>query len=303
MKDITLTNAPARTAVALGFFDGLHLGHIEVIKCAMQKAIESGLDSVVFTFNNKTLLPKFDHQKNIISYEYKLELLEKIGVDYLFAPDFAAEKNLSPDEFVDKILVGKLNAECVACGYDFRFAKGGKATADDLTALCEKRGIKTIVVPAVSLKGEVISSTSIRRHIMNGELEKANELLGYELTYTLEVVHGNNIGHGLGFPTINQYFPEGSVVPKNGVYKSWAQIDGKNYPSVTNIGVKPTIEEKEGEKRAVGMETHVIGYDGNLYGKHIRVGLRGFLRDERRFSGLDELKAQLETDKQAALVI
>lgn len=302
MKDITLTSAPEKTAVALGFFDGLHLGHIEVIKRAMEMSIKNGLKSVVFTFNNKTLLPKFDHQKNIISYEYKLELLEKVGVDYLFAPDFAAEKDLSPEEFVEKILVKKLNAAYVACGYDFRFAKGGKATADDLTALCEKRGIKTIVVPAVSLNGEIISSTSIRSHITNGEIEKANELLGYELTYTLEVVHGNNIGHGLGFPTINQYFPEGSVVPKNGVYKSWTQIDGRNYPSVTNIGVKPTIKEKQGEIRPVGMETHIIDYNADLYGKHIRVGLRGFLRDERRFSSLDELKAQLETDKMAALV-
>ncbi len=302
MKDITLTSAPEKTAVALGFFDGLHLGHIEVIKRAMEMSIKNGLKSVVFTFNNKTLLPKFDHQKNIISYEYKLELLEKVGVDYLFAPDFAAEKDLSPEEFVEKILVKKLNAAYVACGYDFRFAKGGKATADDLTALCAKRGIETIVVPAVSLNGEIISSTSIRSHITNGEIEKANELLGYELTYTLEVVHGNNIGHGLGFPTINQYFPEGSVVPKNGVYKSWTQIDGRNYPSVTNIGVKPTIKEKQGETRPVGMETHIIDYNADLYGKHIRVGLRGFLRDERRFSSLDELKAQLETDKMAALV-
>ena len=101
MKDITLTSAPEKTAVALGFFDGLHLGHIEVIKRAMEMSIKNGLKSVVFTFNNKTLLPKFDHQKNIISYEYKLELLEKVGVDYLFAPDFAAEKALSPEEFVE----------------------------------------------------------------------------------------------------------------------------------------------------------------------------------------------------------
>ena len=301
MKDVTLTKASEKTAIALGFFDGLHLGHIEVIRTAMSKAMEDELKSVVFTFNNKTLLPKFDHQKNIISYEYKLELLGKIGVDYLYAPDFAEMKNLSPGEFIDRILVEKLNAAYVACGYDFRFAKGGKATADDLRALCSQKGIETLIVPAVSLNGEVISSTSIRSHIANGEIEKANELLGYELTYTLEVVHGNNIGHGLGFPTINQLFPKGSVIPKNGVYKTWTQIDGKNYPSVTNVGVKPTIEAKEGEERPVGMETHIIGYDGDLYGKNIRVGLRGFLRDERKFAGLDELKVQLEADKRSVL--
>lgn len=300
MTDITARGCNGKSAVALGFFDGLHLGHIEVIK---QTLMKPELCSVVFTFNNKTMLPKFKERENIISYDLKLELLARIGIDYIFAPDFADLRDLSPEEFVDRILVEKLNAGFVACGYDFRFAKGGRADAAELARICVDRGIEACVVPAVMIDGEPISSTSIRELIRNGDIVSANKLLGYELTYVLEVIEGKKNGRKIGFPTINQVIPDGMIAPKLGVYKSWTQIGNRNYPSITNIGLKPTIELEDGEERTPEMETHIIGFSGNLYGLRARVVLREYMRDERRFDSLEELGKQLEQDKAAALEV
>ena len=300
MIDITVRGSgDKKTAVAIGFFDGLHLGHIEVIKKTLER---QGLSSVVFTFSDKTLLPKFTVGENIINYQLKQELLAKVGIDYIFAPDFDLVKNLSPEDFVDDILIKHLNASFVTCGYDFHFAKGGKSNSEKLKEICEKRGIEIEIVPPVRLDGEIVSSTAIRAMIKSGELEKANALLGYELTYVLPVIHGNKIGRTMGFPTINQIIPHGNIVPKNGVYKSWVQLDGINYASITNIGVKPTIKLQAGEiVREPVMETHIIGFDADLYGLRVRVVLRSYMRPEREFSGLDELRQQLEADKREAL--
>ena len=302
MTDVTAAGCNAPSAVALGFFDGLHLGHIEVIKQAMSAADRDGLKSVIFTFNNNTMLPKFTTRRNIISYELKRERLDKIGVALRAAPDFATVRNLSPSEFVNEILVKGLKAKYVTCGYDFRFGKGGAADAEELSRLCGLKGVRVEVVPAVKLDGQTVSSTAIRELIGRGEVAEANRMLGYELTYDLVVLQGNKIGREMGFRTINQAIPEGNVMPRLGVYKSWAQIDGRNYPAVTNIGYKPTIALREGEKeRTPQMETHIIGFDGDLYGVRARVVLREFIREERRYADLDELKAQLEKDKLAVL--
>ena len=302
MIDITAKGSKTPSAVALGFFDGLHLGHIEVIRQAMSLAEADGISSVIFTFNDKTMLPKFKTRQNIIGYDLKLELLAKIGVNYIYAPDFATARDLTPEEFVNDILIEKLHAKYVTCGYDFRFGKGGAADAEELSRLCALKGVQVTVGPAVTLDGQIVSSTSIREMIRNGDVATANRMLGYELTYVLEVKRGNQIGKTMGFPTINQIIPAGNVTPKFGVYKSWAQIKGHNYPAITNIGVKPTIALRDGEEaREPEMETHIIGFGGDLYGLRARVTLREFMREEKKFSSLDELKAQLELDKQAVL--
>lgn len=298
MTDITEKGRPAReTAVALGFFDGLHLGHIEVIKQALD---HPEYNSVVFTFNDKTTLPKFKERKNIISYDLKTELLSKIGIDYIFAPDFADLRDLWAEEFVDKILIDRLNAKFVACGYDFRFAKGGRSTAEDLAKICKERNIAVTIVPAVKVDGEPVSSTEIRDLIAEGDIRQANRLLGYELTYYLEVIEGKQNGRKMGFPTINQAIPTGMAVPKRGVYKSWTQIKGKNFPSITNVGIKPTIVLDEGEKRDTLMETHIIGFNGNLYHQKVRVVLREYMRPEKKFENMEQLKNQLTEDKKIA---
>ncbi|MGN1119161.1 MAG: bifunctional riboflavin kinase/FAD synthetase [Oscillospiraceae bacterium] len=297
MTDITYGGAPhGKTAVALGYFDGLHLGHVGVIKTALT---QEGLCPAVFTFTCDTTLPKFSNPEDIISFESKCELLDRIGVEYIFAPDFAEVCGLSAEEFISEILIKRLNAGFACCGTNFRFGKGGKGTPELLAEVGAKYGMRAQTVPDVCCDGVMISSTRIRELIRNGDITQANRLLGYDLRYRLTVVRGNALGRKLSFPTINQIIPETNVIPRRGVYSSYTEVDGKRYPSVTNIGVKPTVERHDGTGTV--METHIIGFDGDLYGQKISVALRRFIRPEKKFAGLDELKAQIAADKQAAL--
>lgn len=194
---------------------------------------------------------------------------------------------------MEKILKERLCAAYVVCGYDFRFGRGGEGNPGILSALCGEYGIVCEIVPPVRLDGEVVSSTEIRRLIRLGEIEKANRFLGYELSYALPVIKGNEIGRTIGFPTINQMIPDYMVRPKNGVYKSWAVVNGKTYRGITNIGVKPTVTDR-GE---VVTETHIIGFCGDLYGQTVKIALRAYLRGEMKFDSLSALKAQLAYDK------
>jgi len=296
--DITYgSRADERTAVALGYFDGLHLGHMGVIGAAMA---QKELAPAVFTFNCDTTLPKFRGPEDIISFENKRELMERIGVKYLFAPDYAEVCTLTDEEFVRDILIGRLNAGFACCGRSFRFGKGGCGTPERLAEIGEKYGMRTEIVQDVCLDGQVISSTRIREHIRRGEIEQANRLLGYELWYRLPVVRGNEIGRTISFPTINQVIPDTNIIPKYGVYKSIVEVGGKQYKGVTNIGVKPTVQHRNDGTGAV-METHIIGFDGDLYGQNIAVALVRYIRPEVRFSGLEELKQQISRDKENAL--
>lgn len=287
---MTEKNRPS--AVALGFFDGLHLGHIEVIKRALLK---EGHCSVVFTFNDKTSLPKFSGKKDhcIITHEQKTEIFRNLGVERVYAPDFSDVKDFTAGEFVERILKNELDASFVVCGYDFRFGKGGEGNPEILRQLCAEYGMECEVVPAVEVDGVTVSSTVIRDLIRNGDIETANRFLGYELSYNLIVLEGSHIGRTIGFPTINQVIPDYMVKPKNGVYKSWTIVDGRTYRSITNIGVKPTVGYTGGSV----METNINGYEGDLYGRTVRVALREFIREEVKFSSLEELKNQIEADK------
>ncbi len=298
MKDITYGAAPAeKTAVALGYFDGLHLGHIGVITAALA---QRHLKPAVFTFNCDTTLPKFHNPEDIISFENKCELMQKVGVQYLYAPDFAEVCGYPAEEFISEILVKRLNAGFACCGRNFRFGKGGSGTPEILKELGKRYGIEVEIVPDVCHNGELISSTHIRELIREGDIEQANTLLGYDLWYRLPVIHGNHIGKTLDFPTINQIIPETNIIPRYGAYKSFVDIGGKHYRGITNIGVKPTVTERHDGSGAV-METHIIGFDGDLYGQNISVSLVSFIRPEQKFSTLDELKKQLSLDREEAL--
>ncbi len=297
MIDITYGSPAAeKTAVALGYFDGLHLGHMEVINAALS---QSGLKSAVFTFNCDTTLPKFACREDIISFENKRELLGKVGVDYLYAPDFAEVSGLTAREFVRDILVGRLNAGFACCGTNFRFGKNGSGTPELLSRIGAEYGMRALTVADVCHNGVMISSTHIRELIRSGDIEQANELLGYELWYRLPVIRGNEIGRTLLSPTINQIIPDTNVIPRFGVYKSYTEVNGRTYRSITNIGVKPTIDDRSDGTGAV-METHILDYSGFLYGERIAVSLCRFIRPERRFSGLPELKAQIAADIKSA---
>lgn len=289
MIDITYGAAPSeKTAVALGYFDGLHSGHVFVISCALNERFAPA----VFTFNCDTTLPKFQSPEDIISFENKCELLDKMGVKYLYAPDFAEVCGLSDEDFVKEVLVKRLNAAFACCGRNFRFGKNACGTPERLAEIGEKYGITVKIAEDVCLDGELISSTHIRELIRKGEIEAANRLLGYELMFNLPVVHGNELGRTIDFPTINQVIPETNIIPRFGAYKSYVQVHGKNYRGITNIGVRPTVADN----KKVVMETHIVGFSGNLYGEKIAVSLVKFIREERKFADLNELKKQLKED-------
>lgn len=285
-----------KTVVALGLFDGVHKGHQDVIKKACDYR-SLGLVPAVFTFKTNSLKSKRNEKfEYLITDEQKAIRLKALGVEYLCSPDFTEVMHLTPEEFVTTILKRKLNAKIVVCGEDFTFGKGGTADAKALEDICSKHDIMTIVVPFAMYGDQPISSTAIREKLKKGDIKSVNAMLGYDYAIRLTVVHGRKLGRKLAFPTINQLFPDGMIVAKNGVYASRSYVDNRYYMSITNIGIRPTVNrEVIGEKIPIA-ETYILGFDGDLYGKRIKVELKKFIRDEKKFSSLEDLKGQISID-------
>ncbi|MCL2076925.1 MAG: bifunctional riboflavin kinase/FAD synthetase [Oscillospiraceae bacterium] len=283
------------TSVALGYFDGVHLGHAAVIRAAATREYEPA----VFTFKSRSPLPKLvalsnsgGNNLNIISAGQKRKMLLNLGVKHIHSYEFHSIKGLSPEDFVLEILIKALNAKVVSCGYDFHFGEGGKAGADDLSRICKNHGLNTIVVPPVKIDGVTVSSTLIREFISAGDIKTANKFLGYPISYNLKVVGGNMLGRTIGFPTINQNMPEDCVIPRLGVYKSCVFLKGKTFDGITNIGFKPTA----GEYKKITAETHIINFNEDLYGRIIKFCLLDFIREEKKFASFEELKEQIHLD-------
>ncbi len=286
------------SAVALGYFDGIHLGHRAVLHAALEAAKEKGLVPTVLLFDvHPKLLVEGAAPPAINMQEKKRQLLRDMGftvADF----DFSAAMNLTPNEFIEEILIGRLNARFVSCGYDFHYGKGGKGDAKSLHDELEKRKIDSLSLQPVVLDDEVISSTLIRSLIEGGEIEKANRMLGSAFSYDFPVCRGDGLGKGFGFPTINQLFPENFIVPLFGVYASMVSLEGKDYAAVTNIGVRPTVGGK-----SLRSETCILGYSGDLYGKSVEVSLFAYLRGEVKFPSFDALKEQIGKDAEKAKMI
>lgn len=286
---------PRKTAVALGNFDGLHKGHLAVINEAVMEK-HNGLLPCILTFDShpqKTL--RGSAPKKIMTRSHCEKTATELGCKTVRI-SFEEVRNMSPEEFFNEILIKKLNVGFVSCGFNYRFGKNGTGTAEMLEKLCKNAEIGFRCVGEVLYEGNVISSTRIRQTIENGEIEKANDMLGRHFAYNTEVVHGDRIGKKLlGFPTINQIFPEWHVVPKNGVYASATEVDGTIYPSMTNIGKRPTVGGEE-----LRSETCIIGFSGDLYGTHPEVRLIKLIRDEKKFPSLEALSEQLKIDSETA---
>ena len=288
------------SAVALGIFDGVHLGHRAVIDAALKQR-ENGLRAAVFTFDPECVLRKTGGSAGFIYTKVGKDMLlsEQIGVDDVISPPFESLCGLSGEEFADEILCRRMGAAHVCCGSNFRFGKNAACGIGELAELGKSFGFEVEVVGSVEMGGSPVSSSRIRELLLAGNITDANELLGSDYFIKAEVAHGNHIGSTIDFPTINQSFEKGQLVPAYGVYASYTCVQGKMYPSVTNIGVKPTIE---GQRRPLA-ETHIIGYNGDLYGTNTVVLLHGFIRSETKFGSLDELKKQIGADIGSALNI
>lgn len=279
-------------AVAVGMFDGVHQGHRQVILRAA--AWREQYRVAVLTFMAREHRPsrKAD-QKDILTPQDRLLCLGKLPVDDVYIPMFEQFCALSPEQFVRDILGKALSARVICCGEDYRFGRGAAGDVALLKRLADEIGAVVEVVPPVLDQGEPVSSTRIRRALTEADIETANRLLGYRYFIRGEVVYGRQIGRKLlDCATLNQELDSGICLPRFGVYISSTEIDGVEYPSITNIGVKPTIA---GERQPLA-ETHVIGIDRDLYGQVLTVQLYRFLRGEQKFDGLEQLAAQMHRD-------
>ena len=284
-----------RVLVALGTFDGLHLGHKKVLLSDTTEYDEK--IALMFTEHPlKTLSGKIPGE--LITKSKRNEILKEWGYTSAFL-DFSEISELSPEDFVDKILIGRFNATALCCGFNYRFGKGARGDVALLKQLCAEREMKLTVCEEVDFEEAPISSTRIRERIKNGDIRTANKMLGRYFSYDFTVVHGDARGRTLGSPTINQFFSENFAVAEYGVYASFTVVNGKKYISVTNIGVRPTIEGIS-EKRS---ETNIVDFSGDLYGQNIEVFLVEKLRGEMAFSSLDELSARISADREKATEI
>lgn len=286
-----------RTSIALGFFDGVHLGHAQVIKQAVDNSNDS-IKSAVLTFSKSPFTMLTNEKKKLLTTnEEKFRLFEKLGVDYVFCVDFFDIKDMTAEEFVRDILCDKLNASYISTGYNYHFGKGGNADVEVLKSLCEPHGITVHSSAPVLYNNEAISSTRIRECIKNGDIQSANDMLGYNYNIKGKVVQGNHIGTKISTPTINLPLDDNCITPRFGVYASRVIIDNHTFFGATNIGTHPTVGGNE-----VLCETHLLDFSGDdLYSKKVRIEPLLFIRDEKKFSCIDELKSQIEKDKEDIL--
>ncbi len=266
-----------RTSLALGFFDGVHIGHRSVIRSAVTEKGE--LKSAVLTFSCGSILP-MKRQALLNSDRQKSRLIETLGVDILICADFEELRGLSGEDFVSSVLREKLRAKKVFCGENYRFGKGASCGTEELRSYSEKHGIEVVVCSPVYDGGQPVSSTRVRRLIEEGAIEEANRLLSYPFEIEGVIERGNHIGSMLGFPTVNIPLMTNAVVPRFGVYESEIIIGGRPYRGATNIGVHPTVKEKSSPL----CETFILDFDGEeLYETEIRCRLIRFIRTEKKF--------------------
>ncbi len=284
------------SAVALGLFDGVHLGHRRVLELVLAQKV-NGMRPSVFTFATESIGVKHDAALDYLyPTEQKCAMLRECGMEHISHHPFAEVCDMEGEEFVQKILVHRFSAGYVCCGEDFRFGRNAAWNVQDLRRFGEQYGFAVQLAEAVRVDGETVSSSRIRELLHSGEVSHAAKLLGAPYTIAQEVVHGAQLGRTIGFPTMNQVFAQGQLVPKFGVYASRTVLDGVSYPSITNVGRKPTVQY-DGRPLA---ETYVIGAKGEFYGKTIPVALLGFIRPERKFDSLAALTAQMHKDLEIA---
>lgn len=285
------------SVVTLGKFDGIHIGHQMLLNHVIELK-QQGYQSVMFTFSLHPYNLFSEKEFSMIyTNEEKLHKLQEEGLDVLIAYPFTKETAaLEPEEFIEEVLVKKVDAKVIVVGNDFCFGKNRRGNVDLLIRHASKYGYKVYAYEKVEYNGRVVSSTRVREEITKGNMEAVNKMLAKPFSIRGVVVHGRKLGRTLGMPTINMIPPEDKLLPPNGVYAATIEIDGKNYYGVSNIGQKPTVSDE----RRTGLETFIFDYEGDLYGRELEVCLYYHQRPEMKFNGIDELKAQMEQDIQNA---
>lgn len=282
------------TVVALGNFDGVHKGHQEIISRTVRSAEAAGLASAVFTFSNhtSTVLNAARPVRNILYAAEKERIIREMGIDYLISIPFTREiLNLTPEDFIRKILVDTLHIREAYCGFNYSFGKKAAGTPEVLMHEGLKYGFGIHVQEPYMIDGVLVSSTYIRGLIHEGRMEEAMKFLGRPYVISGEVILGNQLGRAIGFPTCNVVIDETMVTPPNGVYITYCTVEGVRYPAVTNVGNKPTIGDY-----GKNIETHIFNFDKEVYGEHISVEFIRRTRPEQKFDGIEALTRQIEND-------
>ncbi|WP_270939804.1 bifunctional riboflavin kinase/FAD synthetase [Romboutsia lituseburensis] len=293
IKSINEINNKNKSVITIGNFDGLHKGHQVLIRETVDYAKKNNIQSIVFTFENHPanyFIP--NSVKNIISEKQKLAILKNMGVDMVISIPFDDYMTkITPNEFVRDILVNKLNIEKLIIGHDFTFARNKEGNTESLQLLSYKYKFNLQVVSPIRINGIRVSSTKIRSLILEGSLDKVRQYLGYNYQLEGRVIHSKKLGRTIGFPTANLESDNNMVIPKNGIYATKVYVEDKTYFGATNVGYNPTVNGK-----SLSIETNILEFDEDIYGKNIKVEFLERIRDEKKFSSLEELKNQLGKD-------
>lgn len=284
-----------KTYMALGSFDGLHIGHRALISKAVHLANKNNISSMVYTFKNhplsiinKDLMPKL-----IMNNEDKINTLNKLNVDIVNMVEFnESYMKLSPEKYIKKILE-YYNAKGLVVGFNYKFGYKNLGDIELLKKLSKKLNFELYILNPITLDGEIVSSSKIRELISDGNIEKANAMLSRPFSICGYIIKGKQIGHITRFPTINLNYNEKYIIPKGGVYFTIVELEGKRYKGLTNIGYNPTISDNN----KLSVETHILNFNRNVYGEKVKLNFINRIRDEQKFDSIKELSKQLEKDK------
>ncbi|MEX1189410.1 MAG: bifunctional riboflavin kinase/FAD synthetase [Bacteroidia bacterium] len=284
--------------VTTGTFDGVHLGHQTILRRLIEIASKNKGQSVVVTFHphpRLVLQPENNSLELLNTLEERIQHLERAGVEHLLVIPFTKEfASLSSLDFIRLVLVNGVKTKRLVIGYDHHFGKNREGSFENLNKMGPVYGFNVEEIPAKDIDEVAISSTRIRKALHAGDIATANEFLGYAYPFEGEVIHGQHLGSGLGFPTANVELPEKrKLIPANGVYAVMVKCNLGNYKGMMNIGIRPTVSSST-EKH---IEVNLFDFEGDLYGQCIQISMQARIRDEKKFSGLDELRTQLENDK------
>lgn len=299
MEIIDLSNYNEKrfnTAVALGNFDGIHIGHQNLIKTMISKAKEMKLKSSLLLFKEHTKATINEHSpKCITSLDQKIRIAKKLGVEIIYLIDFDENlMKLTPKEFVKQILLQKINSKLVVVGFDYKFGYRALGNSKTLNELSDSLDFKVKILSPVYSEGIIASSSNIRQLINDGNVEQVKNILQREYSIIGKVVRGENRGNKLGFPTANIELQNNYVIPKTGVYKTLTIVDDKVYNSATNIGYNPTFNDN-GDKD-LKIETYILDFNQNIYGKTIEVRFKRYIREDIKFKSVDDLVSQMKLD-------
>ena len=294
LKDIQTSD----NYIALGSFDGLHLGHLSLIHKVHEEAEKNGGKSIVYTFKNhpRAVLNKENGPKLLMDNNEKAEILEQCGIDMLYFQEFDSEfMKMTPKEFIE-FLINKFNAKGLVVGFNYKFGYKNMGDTDLLKELQKEYGFKLFIMEPCNYKDEVISSTRIRKSIENGHVYEAYEMLSHPLRLSGKVIHGRQIGRTIGFPTANLDYNKKYILPAIGVYYTNVKVNNTIYKGITSVGNNPTVEGK-----SLTIETYILDFDKDIYDENIEVFFLKKIRNEKKFNGIEQLKDQLKKDKSFAV--